>query len=158
MDTMTQAPGIEIHGRKIPGACINVLFFDRHHLIAAEQIFDRRSAAENYRIFAVRHGLVNFDASDCQTTCDGPLVDFPCYTAIGSHTMPQRSQSRWDPHLTTAASGQARPCRRAPVSGSSGQCLPREAPGVSHRAIVRLLGEAVYSIPQQAASAGDGAG
>ena len=44
----------------------------------------------------MRHSLVNLDASDWRTSCDGSPNRIPCYTALGVHAMPQSSQSRFD--------------------------------------------------------------
>jgi hypothetical protein len=57
-----------------------------NHLAAhmsKQQIFDRRSAVEYCRNLAVRHGLVNLDASESERSCDGSLVQIPCCTAFG---------------------------------------------------------------------------
>lgn len=47
----------------------------------AEQVFARRIAVEFCRTSAVKHGLVNLDGSECQTSCDGPLMEILCVTA-----------------------------------------------------------------------------
>ena len=49
---------------------------------AAEPVFDRRSAVKLYRSFAAEHGVVNLDASYCETSCDGSPVPMPCYAAL----------------------------------------------------------------------------
>jgi hypothetical protein len=48
----------------------------------AEQAFDRRSAAEYYRIVAADYGTVNFDISCFGTSCGGSLGENPCYAAV----------------------------------------------------------------------------
>jgi hypothetical protein len=70
-------------------------------------VIDRPRAVEFYRTWAVRHGLVDLDASEDRTSCDGPLIEIPCYAAIGTHAMPQSSQARFDAHR--AAVSLARP-------------------------------------------------
>jgi len=52
--------------------------------VRAEQVFDRRSAAKLYRIFAAAHGVVNPDTSYWEMGCDGSPVPKPCYTALGT--------------------------------------------------------------------------
>lgn len=55
-----------------PKRILNAITTD--DLFRGEQVFDRRSAVEDYRSLAVRHGLVNLDASGSQASCDGLLV------------------------------------------------------------------------------------
>ena len=44
----------------------------------------------------MQYGQVNFDLSNCETTCDGALVGFPGCTAQGSRAMPQTSHSPFE--------------------------------------------------------------
>src|SRR5437867_1740266 len=50
-------------------------------LHSTDQAFGRQSAVEPCHIFAAEQGTVNTDASQCETSCYGSSVCFPCYTA-----------------------------------------------------------------------------
>jgi len=54
----------------------------------------------------VRHGLVNLDASEWATSCDGTPIKLPCYTAPGVRAMPQSSHSSGDSHQTAPVTAQ----------------------------------------------------
>lgn len=63
----------------------------------AEQVLDRRSAVEIYRILVAWHGAVNSDASYLTGSCDGSPVSRACYTTSGAHAVPQSPRQSAQP-------------------------------------------------------------
>jgi hypothetical protein len=102
--------------------CFNV---DRRHEINSrgEQVLDRRSAVEYYRNFAVRHGLVNSDASEAQMDCDGSSSKIHATP----HLATRLCRTLHNRDLTRKVSPFRRLDRAAPMSQ------------LSHRAVLRRL-------------------
>lgn len=70
-----------------------------------------------------RTDLSTCDLSNCETSCDGATIGFPCYTAQDSRAMPQSSQPRFYPSQTAPAISFRPKSRRSTRSCSpAGKC------------------------------------